>query len=447
MELELIWQLLPIVGEIQNKKVSIIFELYNKNSLVEYSIDDNTKTKVDVALFGPTKVIINFKDEGIHSITWCVNNMLGYTHTVMISDNMNKLIFVSCDLLEADTKLSLWNDMAAELTSDKKIGVVHVGDQAYMDPVFNYCKKYIEDNNNDKERDDDIEIYKTCFEAYGKRYCDTWMPHSNILSNTSNYYIWDDHEITNDVVLDSIVDDTTLTISQAAVKAYKSYQQSFHVKESFIINEYCWYKHLDSTKTTVMLAIERTSREITLDEIFNAIRDINEKNTINRLILCFTSAPIPVPHNNYGKSYIALKGLGKFWDSEKLDTLYESLFDWINQQEENTKKREVVVVGGDVHFGVNGVIRKNGLTIPVLIASPITNQPYPDRSLASKGMKGEHIMGVNDDMIFTTISTKAKRCYGTLDLDSVPMTTNIVYSRCKYPNDVYKYLKTMAKFA
>lgn len=438
MEVELIWQLSPIVGEIQNKKVSIIFELYNKNSLVEYSIDDNTKIKIDVEPNGPTKVIINFNEEGNHSIIWCVNHMLGHTHNIMISNNMNKLIFVSCDLLEADTKQSLWSDMTFELTSDKKIGIVHMGDQAYMDPVFNYCKKYIENNN-----DDDIDkINAICVEAYGKRYCDTWMTHSDILSNTSNYYIWDDHEITNNVVLDSIVDDTTLTISQAAIKAYKSYQQSFHVKESFIINEYCWYKYIDSTKTTVMLAIERTSREITLDEIFNAIRNINEKYKINRLILCFTSAPIPIPHNNYGKSYIALKGLGKFWDSEKLEALYESLFDWMSQQE----KREAVVVGGDVHFGVHGIIRKNELTIPVLIASPITNQPYPDRSLASKGMKGEHIMGVNNDMVFTTISSKARRCYGTLDLDSVPMTTNIVYSRCKYPNDVYKYLNAMSKF-
>jgi hypothetical protein len=419
--------------------VSIIFELYNKIQQVEYSIDINDKVKVSVESSGPTKVILNVKEEGMHAIKWFIDNVLYYVHMVMISNDMNKLIFVSCDLLEADTKHSLWGVMTKELSLTKKVGIVHVGDQAYMDPVFNYCKKYIENSGDNVDVDN---INKVCFEAYGKRYCDTWMTHKDILSNVSNYYIWDDHEITNDLTLDNIPDDTSKIISQSAVKAYNMYQQSFHVKDTFIINEYCWYKYIDTNKTTVMLAIERTSREITLNEIFDAIKNINEKHKINRLILCFSSAPIPIPHNYYGDTYIMLKGSGKFWDAGKLETLYTLLFDWIEQKE----KREVVIIGGDVHFGVHGIAKRKNLTIPVLIASPITNQPYHDRVLASKGMKGGHIIDTNGDITFTTLSTKARRCYGTLDLDSVPMVTNIVYSQDKYPKDLYKYMEAMSKF-
>ena len=443
-----IWKLSPVVGEIRDRKASVIFELYNKTDIVEYSINNTNKTKVGVELNGPTKVVLNFEKEGNHLIRWFVNNVFCRMHNIVVSDNINKLIFVSCDLLEADTENSLWVDMENELSLIKKVGIAHLGDQAYMDPVFNYCKKVIDNNNDISDKNvklNDNELTNVCFEAYGKRYCDTWMPHQTVLANVSNYYIWDDHEITNDVVLDSIVDDSTLIISRAAVKAYKEYQQSFHLEDNTVINDYCWYKHIDSNKSTVMLAIERTSREITIDEIFAAIEKINNENKITRLILCFSSAPLPIPDNNYyGKSYIKLKGTGKFWSAGKLELLYRSLFDWIDTDKQIN--REVVVVGGDVHFGVHGSVKKNDKIIPVIIASPITNQPYPDRSLASKGLKGEHWIDDNGEMIFTTLSTKARRCYGTLDLDTVPMTSNIVYCRDKYPNDIYKYLKAMSKF-
>lgn len=456
---QLRWQLAPIVGEIRNKKAVVIFELYNKTDHVEYSVDGENKTKVEqIVLNGPTKVILSFNEEGTRIIRWFINEKLAYMHNILVSNNINKLIFVSCDLLEADTEISLWDRMVRELSLVRKVGVMHVGDQAYMDPIFNYYTKYIEqykeriDNIDDPAKvdnsimtiNDDI-LRQMCYEAYGKRYCDTWMPHIEVLSNVSNYYIWDDHEITNDAALNKIADDTTLLINAAAVKAYNAYQQSFHLEDSFIINEYCWYKYIDVSETTVMLAIERISRVITLDEIANAIKDItakNNKNKINRLILCFTSAPIPVPHNNYGTAYIKLKGTDKFWAPERLATLYTMLFDWLDQQE----GREVVVVGGDVHFGIHGSVRKQNKIIPVIIASPITNQPHPDRSLASNGMKGEHTITDNGDIIFTTISTKARRCYGTLDLDTVPMTTNIIYNKEKYPADMYRYLKAMSKF-
>lgn len=436
------WQLSPIVGEVRNNKASVIFELYNKTYQVEYTINNVNsinKTKVNVEPVGPTKVILNFEEGGNYIVRWFVNDVLSRMHNILISNNIDKLIFVSCDLLEADTENSLWEAMIAELSLVKKVGIVHLGDQAYMDSVFNCCKKYIEQNKDISTED----INNMCFEAYGKRYCDTWMPHRTILANASNYYIWDDHEITNNVVLNDIIDDTTKIISKAAVNAYNLYQQSFHVEETFIINEYCWYKYIDIGKTTVMLAIERTSREISINEIFNAIKILNDTQMINRLILCFTSAPIPIPNNNnYGKTYVMLKGLGKFWEQQKIEILYTLLFDWMNEQE----GREIIVVGGDIHFGVHGHVKKDNLIIPVLIASPITNQPYPDRVLASKGMKGEHNIDPNGKMKFVTLSTKARRCYGVLDLDSVPMTTNIIYSRDKYPRDICKYIQTISEF-
>ena len=461
------WKLPPIVGEIIDNKAVIIFELHNQTSTIGYSItlqksiethnvhithlfnpiSDDIIYVDNIEKIGPTRVLLKFDNSDKYKVNWFIDNALQFEHEIIISNNINKLVCVSCDLLEADTKHSLWNKIMDEIIPNNRTAIMHLGDQAYMDPVFNQCKKIIVDSELKSEAKskltNEIQVNRLCLNAYGDRYCATWKPHSKLLANVSNYYIWDDHEIANDIKLDDIIDSTVKRISEIAVESYNMYQQSFHVNKTFIINDYCWYKYINEKNPTMMLAIERTSREVTLQEIFDAIIELNKTKTFNRLILCFSSAPIPQPHDGCGKIYEHLKGLNKFWDPKKLVTLYSWLFNWMGED------KEVVIVGGDVHFGVHGYVTKNTLKIPVLIASPITNQPYPDRSLASKGMHGRHIISSTskDDIImFTTISSKARRCYGTIDLESVPIKTHIIYSEDKYPKDLIKYLEVMSKF-
>ncbi len=411
------WRLFPIVGEIVDNKASILFEPSDKSSQVSYRIHKKIH-KVPIEPSGPTRTVIQFKKSGTYIIQWMINNCLSYQHCIK-NEEINKLIFVSCDFLEADTKNSLWAKMVDELSDN--IGLIHLGDQAYMDPVFNQCKKLLITNN--------LNTQQQCFNLYGQRYCDTWNPHANILSNTSSYYIWDDHEIYNDIKLNDNHDKMTETIINVAVDAYKKYQQSFHVYHDTIINDYCWYKYIN--KHTILLTIERTSRDVAFEEIVEAILSLNMK----KLILCFTSAPIPIPQGIHGHLYKSLKGLDKFWPEDKLIALYDWLFKWMIDD------RQVVVVGGDIHFGVYGNMTKNELKIPVIIASPITNQPYPDRILAAKGMKGSHRLG---DMTFTTVTSKARRCYATLMLDDVSI--NMVYCKDKYPQNKIKYLKALLTF-
>lgn len=433
------WKLSPIVGEINNKKASIIFELYNRKSNVRYSIgQSDVQYTVDIEQIGPTKTIIQFKDFGNYKINWFIDGDLHFEHKVAIFDDTDKLIFVSCDLLEADTKHSLWNKMLSELSApNQKTTIIHLGDQVYMDPAFNQCKKMYQKIT--KESIGVNELKRICFNIYSQRYCATWMPHANLLANVSNFYIWDDHEITNDIRLDNPADDATQYISHIAQQAYNMYQQSFHVNETYIINKYCWYKYIDSKCRTVVLAIERTSREIELQEIFDTIIHLDKIRAINRLILCFSSAPIPPPNGFYGLIYKSMAGLGKFWDHDKLEKLFVWLFDWI-------KNREIVITGGDVHYGVHGYVTMAESKIQILICSPITNQPHIDRILASKGMYGNHIISKSNCIQFTTISSKAKRCYGTIDLNTVPMDTKIVYSKDNYPKDPLKYFNIISKF-
>ena len=407
-----IWKLSPIVGEIVDNKVIVIFELYDISSKVSYRIANYT-SNIILEPVGPTKVVIEFKQSGIYDIKWIINDVLQYQHQVNL-ENISKLIFVSCDLLEADTKHSLWTTMLSEL--DQPVGLVHLGDQAYMDGVFNQCKKLIKDNITNLRQ-------RQCFDLYSQRYCDTCKPHAALLSHVSNYYLWDDHEITNNIQFDISIK----KITDVAVEVYKVYQQSCHL--NFIINDYCWYKYINDS--TVILAIERISRPINLDEIFKAILSLN----MDKLILCFSSAPIPTPQGKYGEVYKSLFGLEKFWNQDQLKILYQWLFGWMGSD------RQVIVVGGDLHFGVHGQMFKDKLCIPVVIASPITNQPSFDRVLAAKAMKGDHMIG---NMTFNTLSSKARRCYATLDIDR--MLIKMVYSEEKYPKNKLNYIKTLFSF-
>ena len=412
------WKLPPIVGEVTDNKASVLFQLYDLSSQVTYQVN-NKIHKVIVEPSGPTNIIINLKKSGTFVVKWIIDNHLYYQHQI-VNEPISRLIFVSCDFVEADTPNSLWTKMLDDIVG--KTVIVHLGDQIYGDPVFNQCKKLLTNLT-------DFNTQQQCFDLYGDRCCETWKPHCQVLSNTSNYYVWDDHEIYNDIQLNTMHDPTTKKIINVAVNAYNQYQQSFHIDHDFMINDYCWYKYINNN--TILLTIERTSRDVELEEIFEAIMNFD----VDHLILCFTSAPIPTPHGFNGNLYKSLKGLGKFWPEDQLILLYQWLFKWM------TMKKKVVVVGGDVHFGVYGHMTKDDLSIPVIIASPITNQPYLDRQLAAKGMRGTHLLA---DMTFTTTISKARRCYATLDMDT--MAIRMVYSQDKYPKNKIKYIKKLLQF-
>ena len=234
------WVLSPIVGEVSNLSVVIICDPYYKSSPLLYSIEGfigNDKTnpyvyegtilssefgqETDInnnIRIGPTRIVLKFPQEGLYEIKWFSNipiekdNNIGeitqiFAHKIIVDNEPNKMIFVSCDFLEADTSIqnSMWTRMYSELEpilSNKHICLFHIGDQAYMDKVFKDSVRYAHENGyNDKTAQHIIQ-------SFGQRYCDTWMPHNNVLSSVFNYNLWDDHELKNNMMLN----DTTLSV-------------------------------------------------------------------------------------------------------------------------------------------------------------------------------------------------------------------------------------------
>ncbi|HSW76479.1 MAG TPA: hypothetical protein VLG50_05515 [Candidatus Saccharimonadales bacterium] len=408
-----LWKLKPIVGEIRDCSAVILYELYDKNQQVYFLInDDDKKHAVKSTMMGPTKITLKFKQEDDYHLYWYLNNQLSLHHHIHVFNKVDKMIVVSCDHLENDQKHSLWQDINYHVLK-QNVAIVHLGDQAYQDTQFKTCvkleKKYKSyDNMKDK-------LKLMYYQLYANRYCDTWRPHSHVLSNTRNYYLWDDHEIVNDVIYDQNND-----IHVMAAQAYKDYQMSFLIDENqIIINDYCWYTYINHD--VIMVAIERTSQSIAISNVINIINNLFNHDDLKTLILCFSSAPIPPPHHFHGFVYKTIQGTGKFWNKHDLTILLNCLFKYVDD------KKHVILLGGDVHFGVHGYyVNHINHIIPVIIASPITNSPATDRKLAARGMIGQ--FDIDSDIQFIGVKAKAKRCYGVIDFnDGLLGKTDVMY--------------------
>lgn len=447
------WLLSPIVGEVTNLSAVIIFEPHEPLPISYLVLDGKNiilKEIVEVIENGPTRVVLNFPQSENYVIEWYQKDTIIFRHTIQVGKKITHMIFVSCDLLEAETSLenSMWTKMFKECSSDRNICLFHNGDQAYMDAVFNDCLDHVKryGKNNDTA--------KYVIRKYGLRYYDTWRNHFNLLAQVANYNIWDDHEIKNNMTLteDGLSEDEEY-IRDLAVEAYKIYQESQHLNKTTIMSEYSWYKIIDNI---LVIGIERTSKIIESKEIIKGIYDLTSslcEVDVKRIILCFSSAPIPPPQGGYGGIYRKLTGdkgtleTSKFWESDELLNLYQGLFLWMDSNIH--RNREVIIVGGDLHFGTHGILKYKQMEIPVIVSSPITNQPTTDRWLASKGMKGEHFIykdTLGNDMIFETQSTKARRCYSIIDLTNDKINVEMKYSTVKLPDSSLKYVKTLISF-
>jgi hypothetical protein len=397
------WLLCPMVGEVANNKAVIVFEIKDKSKALYVKIEQKDKVLVNVNDIGTTRIILSFRYQSVYQIYWFQEEDIIYTHKVHNCPK-DKLIVVSCDKPSKDTKRSLWKMMENEI-KNHHVAILHLGDQIYADKEYKACKKL----QLHKKSDNDEHLIPTYYHLYSQRYRKTYATHHNILSNTSNYYIWDDHELHNDAIID--YDDN---VALAAIACYKEYQ-SFQLEEEYFINDYCWFKFINNI---LVIVIERTSEIISIDTIIQHVTPLLKD--VTQVVLSFTSAPIPPPHNLSGLLYNTIMGTGKFFPADTLDQLLNWLF---------TLDQEIVLLGGDLHCGCLGRYQKGDKTIQVLVSSPISNHPYPDRSLLASGYHG--VTYLSNNTTFRAINAKARRCYGVVDLET--LTTSIVYSRFIYP--------------
>jgi hypothetical protein len=425
------WKLHPIVGQIHINEVIIIFETSGRNVplvLKFYSVEPYSLLQVTEVIstgdIGVTRVALSLPDQIEYDLEWYSGDILHYRHRIAMQDP-RQYLFVSCDFLEADTNPSLWKKIEQEPCDSV---LVHLGDQIYADAEFRMAEKSIK--RGDFSR-------KKIFESYCQRYRQTWKRCHGALSNTSNIFLWDDHELVNNYCISEDHTDNESIIADVATSAYKMYQLSCH-REMTIEGTFVRGR-------TTLITVERTSGKPSLEKVMSRLKE----STTPKVLLCFASGPIPKPKGRFGKLYQSLTGEpeddeGKFWSRNDLRELYSGICDWISKDPD---VRDVVVVGGDLHFGTYGVVSKNieGRTISfqVVVSSPVSNKPSFDREIAALGMSGVHEIG--DGIKFATIESKALRCYCKVDVNENPCRVNMVWNKITSPGSRLNYYGQLVK--
>lgn len=393
---------------------------------ISFMVDIFTNNLVKAG--APEKFTLGFPKPGIYYVQWFDDNgFLRYKH-IINNTEPKKWVFLSCDFVYGDSKKSLWEDLVNE--TSENTAIFHLGDQIYADKEFNKALKYF--HKNIKMKDQEI-FNNTIAEFFRKRYRKTFSMRIRVLSNCRNYYILDDHEIKNNLTFYENIGEDERYIAKIAKSVYSEYQENQQQNITYLNDQSgSWIKKIDPF--TTVIAIERTDEEINIDNIITKIENNLETR---RLVLCFSAPIVSAPEGRYGRIYKAVSGSGKFLRKQEIEKLYQFLLDFKNKNRYN----QVILVGGDLHCGSYGIVKNDFVEFPVIIASPITNNPTWDRSLISKGLK----QGITfeNGMLYENINSKAKRCYAKVNPEDFSCT--MIYNNYITPKSVTKYFSELWK--
>lgn len=400
----------PIVGEITANgviflivtKVSILLDLYIDGT---YYATYLTNTKIPTRIFVDVAPNTYTLDKPVTLYTWKLHrdivnyNWHNLTENIVsehkLKSSYDRLIFLSCDMPAADTQHSLWNTIG----SIEHEGICfHLGDNIYGDAAYN-----------------------TQNITYDDIYVKTWSRWAHIMNNFSHIMIADDHEICDgydyNVPLNSKINSGLLAYHQYQ----SSLQQNQNISGFFI-------KTVD--KDTTVYGLSRTVIGITPLEMIKSLKYSFSGN----IILAISSAPIPL-----ALKFQTLYGMifGSFgWESNELLELYDICFSLLR----SGQVRSIILIGGDLHFGISGIISDGKYQVHVYVASAISAHPTHIEHLLANEMNGTFPFG----NYVIELQSKAYRNYLSI---SLPINNSnpglLIYSTESQPANMIAYLEEM----
>lgn len=314
----------PIVGEITEN--GVIFLVVTQQSIsVDLYINGTYYQSYKTNDIIPTRIFIpiapNYHDDTVY--VWRHKSQ----YDAIISEHKlklsyDKMIFLSCDLPEADTNHSLW----MKLSNEEKNGICfHLGDNIYGDRAYN-----------------------TCGHDYNSTYIKTWSRWSPIMNDFSHMMVADDHEICDGY-------DYTVASNDAiaiGLLAYKQYQTGLLQQ----VNSFPGFFVKVVDEDTTVYGISRSMMGVTPLSLIQQIKN----NFSGNVILAISSAPVPLPPGLSRNIYELI--YGSFgWEQSDLISLYDLCFECL----ESGQVKKFILIG---------VIYT--LEYPVLLGNPINKLMY-----------------------------------------------------------------------
>lgn len=488
----------------------------------------------------------------VHEIRWFdyyKNDDTGEMRKILITRHTfstippRRIAFASCDFMDADTKNSLWNNVAAY----RPDLMYHIGDNIYGDAAFKTSVKMnvMEFNSGG------------CRLLYETEYRRTWHRWSNTLMDTSHRFIMDDHDITDGSHCSSFNRRTRQYQVQVVARkvyeahdptnklhndnnmlspVYEKFYQDGRLQEDelgvrwekigtdtviitfprFANNGQCYnsdflttiskvleyegeydyatgrHKYVSGSNPYYLYEADVLPEEIDVDSNEESTstststsiideqiegssqRDANtdsdviarsvsgtvdirgdlesicstltgeviaEKyehpNPITKMILVFSSAPVPRPDGITLRVYNSTFGGDGLWQNDHLYALYNHIFTHMRHRDNQLK---VAVVGGDIHIGAHAIVSRDEQSFDVYITSPITNQPTYIETMYARGLTKMTDLG----NINLSITACAVRNYLQFDLET--MEGVLIYSDEKSPRSIGRTLRSLVSF-
>jgi len=503
------FQLPPISGDYRPDAASFLWVPAVQESYSFLLSDPEGKT-LAAANFPPSEPflqrhVVRVGDfRGTARAEWFCRGALVYSQRVPFQ-TARLLAAVSCDYRQMDTKRSLWEEMDPNVDL-----VLHLGDNIYGDHEFFRGLSLLRSSrfrgSEGARRSSAHEIIRAEYEENYRRSWARWAYH---LRHCRHLMIPDDHDVTNGYNSEAFRPGTLEDeVSQIALEVFRRYQRGLEVEdgeggnrkmedkkggnkeedfepqekklrrisrksgkkgppeesetpEKSEIPDLFLSRWLDSE--TLLCLCERASsggRSATA-ELIEALE--REAAGARKLVLAFGAAPLPPAGGFYGKLYRAVYGADGLWSPGEALSVYEFLQRWLGAEENAGNERKALLLGGDIHIGVEAVLKwgedeskaeedpttsncgqegekdstssdcnnpsEKGKFVPICVLGPMSNQPTAAEIIYAKGLR-EAPLGVGPFRVEIN-QARALRNYSSVDLENMEAETR--WSGRRYP--------------
>jgi phosphodiesterase/alkaline phosphatase D-like protein len=425
------------------------------NEIVEVTIPLVEANKPYVVTFDNLKPNTRYQF-GFHDPWLAEEQVECFVHTLK-KDNIDPIKFavVSCNFpTRVKPEESLWNSLLqrikeADEGDDRISMLLHTGDEIYADydidkagyeykgSVHDKCLTLVKEKGLENITQDDIETMKDwCRELYRRVWGEGVQ--RKVMAMVPNYMVADDHEYINNVSFDPINSDPTTPehfVIKIQREIYREYQVQLredisqpinhrNTHEGYVLDQLHKHIHwlwLDLRVGSVFS--DDKSKPMLGTTQWKMVTDWFEQNQNSEVKTLFLVIPVPLFFLSecvcehllkFSDNITDLKDLQDQWTTRQHEAEQLELIRLMEQWKKGKPNREVVVLSGDLHCGLNSSLYdKDGkLVCRQLTSSGITNEPAP--FFATLGMRVLSSVSdkICDDYNFVHHSWVTKQNYG-----------------------------------
>lgn len=304
-----------------------------------------------------------------------------YTFRTLPEEDLSRLVFAvaSCHQpfkYSSPRGTVMWRALWAEMIREQARFLLLVGDQVYADEEGKAWQQSLAvDKSNPACSSLRLQLYQSLYQKYW-----SFPDVKRVMANIPVYMIWDDHEITNGWGSDSRHSETTAhAVFQAASKAYIHFQHSHNPQNT--IHPDAFYYSFQVGQMAFLVLDLRGHRQIWNRQLLGQtqrdwIVNFIQNECCSAKVL-FVISSVPMFHLAPRWTWIPASDIADQWSNEhnKADRKWflDNLLCWLKKD----AKRQILILGGDVHVGTFAEAKLRGTDLKIVQAtsSPISNKP------------------------------------------------------------------------